>query len=78
MVRTRSEGDIFGKAPDGEPITWCSQMFVQPKYAEIKNEALEPQITIASVDMRIPNEAMKGSRCVHAQRVDDFIHRLHD
>ena len=32
----------------------------------------------ASIDMRIPNQSMKRSRCVQSPRVEDFIYRLHD
>ena len=74
--------NIFQKVPDGETITWCSPLVVQPKpqYANMKNEELESQMIRASIDMRIPNEAMKRnrSRCVQSPTVDDFIYRLHD
>ena len=73
---------IFEKVPDGETITWCSPLVVQPKpkYANIKNEELDSQMIRASIDMRIPNESMKRnrSRCVQSPGVEDFIHRLHD
>ena len=34
--------DIFEKVPDGEPITWCSPLVVQPKpkFKDVKNEEL--------------------------------------
>ena len=32
----------------------------------------------ASIDMRIPNEAMKRSRCVQSPRAKDFIYSLLD
>ena len=53
---------------------------MQPKhkYADIKNEELESQMIRASTDMRVPNEAMKQSRCFQSPRVEDFIYRLHD
>ena len=72
--------NIFEKVPDGETITWCSSPVVQPKpkYANFKNEELESQMIRASIDVRIPNEAMKRSRCVQSPRVEDFIYRLHD
>ena len=50
----------------------------KPKYADIKNEELESQMIRASTDMRVPNEAMKQSRCFQSPRVEDFIYRLHD
>ena len=71
---------IFEKVPDGEPITWCSPLVVQPKpkYTDVKKEQLKSQIIRASIDMRIPNESMKRSRCVQSPRVEDFIYCLHD
>ena len=55
-------------------------LVVQPKpnYADIKNEKLESQMIRAGIDMRIPNEAMKRSRCVQSSRVEHFIYHLHD
>ena len=72
--------EIFEKVPDGEAITWCSPLVVQPKpkYTEVKKEELESQMIRASIDMRLPNESMKRSRCVQSPRVEDFIYRLHD
>ena len=72
--------NVFEKVLDGETITWCSPLVVQPKpkYADIKNEELEPQMIRASIDMRIPNEAAQRSRCAQSPRVEDFIYRLHD
>ena len=72
--------EIFEKVPDGEPITWCSPLVVQPKpkYTDVKKEELEAEMIRASIDMRIPNESMKRSRCVQSPRVEDFVYRLHD
>ena len=74
------EEKIFEKVPDGEPITWCSPLVVQPKpkYTEIDKEKLEPQVIRTSIYMRIPNRSMKRSRCVQATRVEDFEYHLHD
>ena len=72
--------EIFEKVPDGEPITWCSPLVVQPKpkYTDVKKEELEAEMIRASIDMRIPNESMKRSRCVQSPKVEDFVYRLHD
>ena len=72
--------EIFEKVPDGEAITWCSPLVVQPKpkFTEMKSEVLESHMIRASIDMRIPNQSMKRSRCVQSPRVEDFIYRLHD
>jgi len=67
--------DIFEKVPDGEPITWCSPLVVQPKpkFTDVKNEELA-----SGQALRIPNQSMKRSRCFQSPRVEDFIYRLHD
>ena len=67
--------EIFEKVPDGEAITWCSPLVVQPKpkFTDIKSEELESHMIRASIDMRIPNQSMKRSRCVQSPRVEDFI-----
>lgn len=72
--------EIFEKVPDGEAITWCSPLVVQPKpkFTDIKSEELESHMIRASIDMRIPNQSMKRSRCVQSPRVEDFIYRLHE
>ena len=72
--------EIFDKVPDGEAITWFSPLVVQPKpkFTEMKSEELESHMIRASIDMRIPNQSMKRSRCVQSPRVEDFIYRLHD
>ena len=50
----------------------------KPKYTDVKKEELEAEMIRASIDMRIPNESMKRSRCVQSPRVEDFVYRLHD
>ena len=72
--------EIFEKVPDGEAITWCSPLVVQPKpkFTEMRSEELESHIIRASIDMRIPDQSMKRGRCVQSPRVEDFIYRLQD
>ena len=72
--------EIFEKVPDGEAITWCSPLVVQlkPKFTDMKSEELESHMIRASIDMRIPNQSMKRSRCVQSPKVEDFTYRLHD
>ena len=72
--------EIFEKVPDGDAITRCSPLVVQPKpkFTDMKSEELELHMIRASIDVRIPNQPMKRSRCVQSPRVDDFIYRLHD
>ena len=71
--------EIFKKVPDGEAITWCSPLVVQPKpkSTDMKSEELQSHMIRASIDGRIPNQSMKRSRYVQSPRVDDFIYRLH-
>ena len=72
--------EIFEKVPDGEAITWCSPVVVQPKpkFTDVRNEKLESHMIWESFDMRIPSQSMKRSRCVQSPRVEDFIYRLHN
>ena len=48
--------DIFEEVPQGEPVTWCSPMVVQPKprFANVSKEDLQPNMIRACVDLRIP------------------------
>ena len=72
------EENVFEKVPAGEEITWCSPLVVQPKpkFAKEKTKKLESHMIRASIDMRIPNKAMKRSRCVQALIIDDFTYTL--
>ena len=74
------EKKIFEKVPDGDSITCCSPLVVQPKpkHTEVAKQKLQPQMIRASIDMRIPNQSMKRSRCVQAPRIEDFDYHLHD
>ena len=44
----------------------------------MKSEELESHMIGASIDMRIPNQSMRRSRCVQSPRAEDFIYHLHD
>ena len=70
--------EIFEKVPDREAITWCLPLVVQPKPTYMKSEELESHMIGASIDMRIPNQSMRRSRCVQSPRAEDFIYHLHD
>ena len=43
--------EIFEKVPDGEAITWCSPLVVQPtpKYTEVKKEELESEMNMQAL-----------------------------
>ncbi len=55
------EEGIYERVPDGEPITWCSPLVVQPKprYKAMDREKLETHMIRASIDLRIPNKYME-------------------
>ena len=72
------EEEIFKKIPEGEPITWCSPLVVQPKPKYAEKETVEPQMIRASINMPIPNQSMKRSRCVQAPKIGVFVYHLHD
>ena len=74
------EADIFEKVPEGEPVTWCSPLVVQPKprYTNTAGEQLQPHMIRASVDLRIPNKYMERNRVIQNPVVEDFIHKFHD
>lgn len=69
-LKQGTEQKIFEKVPEGEPITWCSPLVVQPKpkFTEIDKEKLEPQMIRTSIDMRIPNKSMKRTMIVEYLR----------
>ena len=58
------EEEIFEEVPEGEPVTWCSPLVVQPKpkFSELDKEDLEPHMIRASVDLRILNQFMERNR----------------
>lgn len=71
---------IFEWVPDGEAVTWCSPLVVQPKpkFAHVAKDKLEPQMIRASVDLRVPNKSMERTRVIQAPVVEDFVHKFHD
>jgi len=70
--------NIFEKVPEGEAITWCSPLVVQPKPKFIGREILEPEQIRASIDLRVVNKAMSRNRIVQAPLVEDFAHAFND
>ena len=61
-LRQCVEGEIFEEVPEGEAVTWCSPLVVQPKpkFNSVDKEELEPHMI--SVDLRIPNQFMEKHR----------------
>ena len=74
------EEDIFEEVPEGEPVTWCSPLVVQPKprFNETDKDELQPHMIRASIDLRIPNQFMERSRIAPTPTVEDFIYKFHD
>ena len=63
--------EIFNKVPDGEAITWCSPLVVQPKpkFTEMKSEVLEFHMIRARIDMKIPSHEAKPVHPITKSRI---------
>ena len=74
------EEEIFDEVPEGEAVTWCSPLVVQPKpkFNTVHKEKLEPHMIRASVDLRLPNQFMKRHRITQRPIVEDFVYKFHD
>jgi len=72
--------EIFEEVPDGEPVTWCSTLVVQPKpkFSELEKEDLESHMIRAKVDLRITNQFMERHRITQRTVVEDFMYKFHD
>ena len=72
--------EIFEEVPQGEPVTWCSPLVVQPKprYNKVPKEQLESHMIRASVDLRTPNKFMERNRITQGPVVEDFTYKFHD
>ena len=72
--------DIFEEIPNGEPVTWCSPMVVQPKprYTNISKDDLKPNMIRACIDLRIPNKHMERNRISPGPVVEDFMYKFYD
>ena len=70
------EQGIYERVPEGEPVTWCSPLVVQPKpkYAEVKGEDIQPNMIRACIDLRIPNSYMQRSRITKGPTIEDFTY----
>lgn len=67
--------EIFEEVPDGEPVTWCSSLAVQPKpkVCGTAKEDLEPHMIRTSVDSRVPNQYIARNRITQGTLVEDFM-----
>ena len=74
------EGEIFEEVPEGELVTWCSPLVVQPKpkFCKMGKENLEPHMIRASVDLRVPNQYMERHRITQGTVVEDFMYKFND
>ena len=74
------EEEIFEEVPEGEPVTWCSPLVVQPKprFRGTNKDDLEAHMIRASVDLRVPNQFMERHRIIQGPIVEDFMHKFHD
>ena len=72
--------DIFEEIPNGEPVTWCSPMVVQPKprFTNISKDDLKPNMIRACIDLRIPNKHMERNRISPGPVVEDFMYKFYD
>lgn len=81
LIQQGIEEDLFERVEEGEPITWCSPLVVQPKprfKKEKEKGKLEPHMIRASVDLRVPNSNMERSRITQPPLLEDFIHKFHN
>ena len=74
------EEEIFEEVPEGEAVTWCSPLVVQPKpkFNTVDKEKLEPHMIRASVDLRVPNQFIERNRITQGPIVEDFMYKFHD
>ena len=79
-LRQGIEKEIFEPVPEGEPITWCSPLVVQPKprFTNIDSDKLQPHMIRASIDLRVPNKSMERTRVIQAPIVEDFVHKFYN
>ena len=74
-LRQCVEGEIhvFEEVPEGEAVTWCSPLVVQPKFNAVDKEELEPHMIRASVD-----QSMERHSITQETIVEDFMYKFHD
>ena len=74
------EENLFEHVPQGEPVTWCSPLVVQPKprFSNTPSDQLQSHMIRASVDLRVPNKFMERNRIMQGPLVEDFTYKFHD
>ncbi|XP_020625821.1 uncharacterized protein LOC110063202 [Orbicella faveolata] len=74
------EEEIFEEVPEGEAVTWCSPLVVQPKatFNAVDKEKLEWQMIRASVDLRVTNQFMERNRITQGLTVEHFLYKFHE
>ena len=65
--------EIFEEVPEGEAVTWCSPLVVQPKpkFNAVDKKKLEPHMI--RVDRRVPNQFMARHRITQGPIVEEFM-----
>lgn len=74
------EEEIFEHIPEGEAVTWCSPLVVQPKprFKKVDRDKLEPHMIRASVDLRVVNKFMQRSRITVSPILEDFTYTFNN
>ena len=74
------EENLFEYVPQGEPVTWCSPLVVQPKprFSNTPRDQLQSHMIRASVDLRVPNKFIEWKRIMQGPLVEDFTYKFHD
>lgn len=71
--------EIFEEVPEGEAVTCCSPLLIQPKpkFNAVDQEKLEAHMIRASVSLRMPNQFMERNRITQGPIVEDFMYKFH-
>lgn len=70
--------EIFEEVPEGEAVTCCSPLLIQPKpkFNAVDEEKLEAHMIRASVSLRVPNQFMERNRITQGPIVEDFMYNF--
>ena len=74
------EEAIFEEVLEGEAVTWCSPLVVQPKptFNAVDKDKLDLHMIRASVDLRVPNQFMERNRITQGPIVEGFMYKFHN
>lgn len=65
---------IYEKVPEGEAITRCSLLVVQPKPRHVDVKRPGAQHDTACIDLRVQNKFMKRSRITQGATIEDIAY----